>query len=385
MRTMHPVVLRGCSTWDRHLLPDDEFRSRVRDIQQRMQAENVDGMLVFGSSAHYGALCYFSNYVPKLEWAMVYIPQSGAPSLLVRVLATRDLPGIQSETWVEDIRAAHDLEVLLERLVTGADGRSPVRVMGLYGDRWLPSPLYARISAVLARHGVPVRDVQPMVDALMWRKRPRELRALREACAILGAAVQTAVQQPDHVYATHRLLAAERVAWDMGARDVRTMFSLDGGVTFGPFETHGTTVRDPLIFYMAVQYQGYWAGGFVTAGQTPSPLYEKCRQALDDVQSSLRPGLAVADVYTMVQERTSPHPWHPVLEGAVGHGIGLFLEEGPRWTASACAKLEANGVYSLQVGLAAPADGGHAAILSRMVAVTDKAVEVLWDSDAYGR
>ncbi len=49
----------------------------------------------------------------------------------------------------------------------------------------------------------------------------------------------------------------------MGAQEVRTLFSFDGGRTLRPFLVPFDKVIDTLQVYLSVRFNGYWAEGHV--------------------------------------------------------------------------------------------------------------------------
>ena len=97
--------------------------------------------------------------------------------------------------------------------------------------------------------------------------------------------------------------------------------------------------------------------------------------ALSALIASVRPGVPASDLHAQAAATLAPYKLHPVLGGSVGHGIGLSLHEGAEFTAAANAALIEDGVYALQVGVAA-ASAGHA-VVSAIVRATANGAEVL--------
>jgi Xaa-Pro aminopeptidase len=213
---------------------------------------------------------------------------------------------------------------------------------------------------------------------LMRRKSARELAAMREACATLGAAVTAMGEaQQSGAHATDVILAGEHAAHRRGAQDVRTLFSLDGGRTLRPFDTGVARAVDPLQVYVAVRHLGYWAEGFVVATASPSSCLRGAGDVLRYAIEMIEPGRRCGDVgrgITEVIEHLRPHP---VTTKTQGNSIGLALEEHPLIAAECDDAFEAGGVYSLRVGLC---DERDSAIVSAMVAVHEHGREVLWSS-----
>ena len=61
MITMHNVVKRGRTVWDRSLLPDDEYGERVRLVREAMAREGIDALVGIGHTASYGSLTYLTR------------------------------------------------------------------------------------------------------------------------------------------------------------------------------------------------------------------------------------------------------------------------------------------------------------------------------------
>ena len=115
-------------------------------------------------------------------------------------------------------------------------------------------------------------------------KSPRELAIIREGCAILDAATK-ALAEANSAGAgiTAAVLEAERAAYHLGAQDVRTLFSVDGGRTLRPFEEPIDSTVDPLQAYIAVRHVGYWAEGFVFLSGSEEPILARAAEALKTV------------------------------------------------------------------------------------------------------
>jgi Xaa-Pro aminopeptidase len=94
----------------------------------------------------------------------------------------------------------------------------------------------------------------------------------------------------------------------------------------------------------------------------------------------VKPGARAGDLFVVATEALAPYPLHPVLNGSVGHGIGLALDEPPDLRAGSDAELAEDGVYTLQVGIA-DAEAGNA-IVSAIVRNTSDGAEVLLRSAA---
>src|SRR5262249_6300971 len=105
MITMHNVVKRGRTVWDRALLPEDEYGSRVRALREALDADVFVGV---GHTASSGALTYLTGNVPPLGWMAVVVGREAAPCRATGG-GSRDLPFLSTQTWISDIRPSASL------------------------------------------------------------------------------------------------------------------------------------------------------------------------------------------------------------------------------------------------------------------------------------
>ena len=378
MLTMHSTLLIGPYDWDAQLLPKEEFRERIRDLWASISAEDVAAAVVYGDSRNHAELGYLSNFVPKLGPAFMFIPREGEPRLLVSG-APNMLPAARRLTWIEKVEPLRDagktaLQWINESAPAG-ESTSRRRVALIGGDA-MRAALYRPFIDAFGSENVPA-DVTSALRALMRHKRPCELALMREACAILTAAKNALAESARFgVGVTAAILEAERAAYHSGARDVRTLFSLDGGGTLRPFEAPVYTAVDPLQAYIAVRYAGYWVEGFVFVARSPHPAWTQANQALKAVIEIAKAGTPCRELANLVEERIKPYGPHPMTASNVGNSIGYFLEEAPQLLKTSDDALEAGSVYTLRVGAS---DGReHHAIASAIIAVHEQATDVLW-------
>ena len=119
------------------------------------------------------------------------------------------------------------------------------------------------------------------IRALMRTKRPQELKVIRQGCVIIAAMAEALKKA--HVAGrgvTASVIEAEHVGSKMGAQEVRTLMSLDGGKTLRPFLVPVDKVVDPLQVYLSVRVNGYWAEGHVPLSKSANPAADKARAAL---------------------------------------------------------------------------------------------------------
>src|SRR5215831_20713182 len=117
----HSVLKRGCSTWDRQAMPQEEFQVRLDAARREMAQENLDSLVIYGDNYSFADLCYLTNYFPKVRGGIAVVPRSGTLALLLNI-GSRDVPFAKTLTWVEDVRASNNV---------GADGAKLLKEKGL--------------------------------------------------------------------------------------------------------------------------------------------------------------------------------------------------------------------------------------------------------------
>ena len=59
-----------------------------------MDQNGWKAVLVYGDVREHAALAFFSNFIPRVRWAMALLPRSG-DARLVCAMSTRDLPAMR--------------------------------------------------------------------------------------------------------------------------------------------------------------------------------------------------------------------------------------------------------------------------------------------------
>ena len=379
--TMHSTMLIGPYDWNSERLPQAEFRERIQTLWTGLADRSCAAAVVYGDSRNHAELGYLSNFVPKLGPAFMFIPRKGEPRLLVSG-APNMLPAARRLTWIEKVEPLRDAGKMVLQWIneSAGSGESAARhSIALIGGDSMRSALYRPLVEAFGPENVPV-DVTASLRVVMRHKRPLELAAMRDGCAILTAAKNALAEAArSGAGVTAAILEAERSAYHSGAQDVRTLFSLDGGRTLRPFEGPVESCVDPLQVYIAVRYAGYWVEGFVLVARSPHPPCSQASEALKAVIEIAKDGTPCRRLVSLAEEKIKPYRSHAMTEGNIGNSIGLFLAEAPQLSGTGDATLEAGCVYTLSVG-ASDGQKRHA-IVSAMLAVNQDGNEILWSTN----
>jgi Xaa-Pro aminopeptidase len=372
MQTMQPSIMLGSYVWAQDRLPIDEFQLRLDDLKLHMRREGWKGVLVYGDAREHAALAFLSNFIPRMRWGMALLARDGEPRLLCS-MSTRDLPAMRTMTWIADVRSGWEWEKAFDPWFERMEGEAAA--FGTVGFDRMPPTLHQSVRRSLGGR-VSLRRADEVVTIPRGAKRPRELSMVRNACTVLDAAVAAFIENWRKSHAPETAaLDAERVARSMAAQDVRTLVSLDGGRTLVPFQGRFDTHAAPLVGYIAVKVAGYWADMFVTAGVQETAAARRTEEALGALVAAIKPGVSGGEIHDRAAAVLGPLPLHPVLGGSVGHGIGLSLHEGKEFCQGSTAMLDADGIYSLQAGIADEQSGN--VLISAIVRNTARGAEVL--------
>jgi Xaa-Pro aminopeptidase len=374
MQTMHPSIMLGSYVWAQDRLPQDEFGLRLDGLRAVMDRHGWAAVLVYGDAREHAALAYFSNFIPRMRWGMALLPCTGDARLLCS-MSTRDLPAMRTMTWIADVMSGWEWDKAFGPWFERCKGEKTVE-LGTVGFDLMAPALHDSARRSLGERFT-LQRADDILAAASRHKRPRELTMMRASCKVLEAAARTFAESwRNKPVPENAALDVERVARSLAAQDVRTLVSLDGGRTLVPYQGRFEEKAVPLVGYIAVKVAGYWADLFVTVPERgATPLVRHAEAALDRLIAGMRRGAHTAALHATAVEALQPFALHPVLGGSSGHGIGLSLDEQPKFCAAEDHVLPADGVYTLQVGIA-DAKEGHV-LISAVVRNTAKGADVL--------
>lgn len=371
MLTVHPSIVLGSYLWDEERLPRDEFDIRMSAIRQAMTERGWAGALVYGDAREHAALAYFSNFIPRMRWAMALFPAKGEPMLLAS-MSSRDMPAMRTMTWLPDVKSGWEwgwFDQWIGKLGTGG------KIGAINLDQMTPL-LFGSVSKSLGDRFV-IESADDVLVAARQHHRPRELALIREA------AVSTTHARDAFLTAwrggadlERSALAGERAARGAAAQDVRTLVSRDQGATLQPYAARFQDLPKNLLAYLAVKHLGYWCETFVCDGASAA-LRLACEGALDELLGGLKAGASLSGLATQAQAALGPRSLHPVLTGRFGRRIGLSLDEGASINQGASGAIENNVVYALNAGAQ---DGEAGYVASALALVKNGRCEVIFRS-----
>ena len=255
MQTLQPSIKSGRNVWNQEALPQEEFQSRVQQLQAAMTAKGLDLAFVYGRAFNGKAdQAYLSNFVVRLAGASaVAVPREGAPALFFEG-AARGLPSLKQTTWVDDVRAGSTVGDLCSKYLEGTQAKS----VGLVGVR--PQRPFQQFRALReALKGRQVSDNDRLVSDLRRVKSERELGRMRKAGSAV-AAMFAAIRGPK-VKLTERAVEAEgRLAARLqGAEDVRLLLMRPGDWALRLAGDVPIKKGERILVYASAEMDRYWA------------------------------------------------------------------------------------------------------------------------------
>jgi Xaa-Pro aminopeptidase len=371
MRTMHPCIMIGSYGWEQDRVPRDEFQIRIDALHRVMEERDLAAALIYGDAREHAALAWFSNFIPRLRWAMALLPRKGEPRLLTS-MSPRDIPAMRQMTWIPDVASGWNWESAFDPWLAGL-GAAAGRIGTVGFDLMRPALLHSLERSLGNRFSLQAVDADV---ELVRSRRPRELSLVREACKVVeagAAAMRNAWRGGLGNEAA--ALEGERVARALAAQDVRTLVSFDGGRTLSPFRGTFADRAAPFLGYIAVKHMGYWAELFVSEADPASEVATRTEAGLSALLRSIGTDRAAAVLHKRATDALGSYALHPVLDGSVGRRIGLSLHEGGELRADTSEELARGDVYALHVGCYDPQAGG--AVASTMITLSPEGYEIL--------
>ena len=339
----HSVLKRGCSTWDKQQMPEEEYQRRLESLRQQIARQGLDALVIYGDNYNYADLCYLTNYFPKVRGGIGIIPRSGPIALLLNI-GSRDVPFAKSLTWVDDVRASGQVgrdaaEILKQKGL----GRAKVGVMD--SGKGFPLPQLEELKESLPQ--VKWQPSHSVLQQMRLQKSARELAALRQAGRVLNEICHEAQEFIQQGRKEYEVVAdIDRLARDKGVEDIRIL--VGEGRLQPPSFRMTTSVGNHWAVYLAIQHERYWAESGRTYVLSSEPklqsAYQKGQEIVAQMAMQLKPDNAVKAIDEAARGRLGEFYATAAIYG-LGNGIGLN-----QWEAPFLSEDEARQVGALSTG-----------------------------------
>ncbi|NDC63792.1 MAG: aminopeptidase P family protein [Planctomycetia bacterium] len=206
--------------------------------------------------------------------------------------------------------------------------------------------------------GVEYVDIEPDLLRLRRRKDADELELLRRAIGAAGAMVAKAREIVRPGVTELEVFSALQAAAVASCGEMLTGTGNDYacGVRGGPPRVRACAAGELYILDLGPSYRGYWAdiARVIAVDGRPTDqqvaAWRHVCEALRIVERMARPGVRCRDLYEAAREWLAAAPvgsWSSHL----GHGIGLFVHEGPHLNPHWDDTLEAGDVIAVEPAL----------------------------------
>lgn len=327
-------------------IPKEEFQQRICNLREKMKAENLDILFVYGDEYRKENLRYVSNYWPIFERGGMFLEVERDPVVLcapegeqvAREMSVWDdvrmLPDFLCVTVPDtiDYPQAHytSFQSLAEEIGGGINKK-----LGIVGMDAMPASLLRVIEDAFQSEIV---DANSILYELRKTKTENEIACLQEAARIADESMKT-IMQADIIGKTEKAVCgiAEGKAREEGAEHI--IFTVFGsGARTATIVGRPTEKRiedgDMIMFALAVQYEGYVATCEAPfAVGTPSEQTKRVIDVLIHASAAglphLKAGLPMKEFVKAVRkyfrdEGLEEYDVYPPL-----HGIGCAEAESP--------------------------------------------------------
>lgn len=345
-----------------------EFAQRVKNTQKAMQDAGLDILLTYGNEAEPQYVRYYSDYWPSFESAMVMIPLSGDPILLIgpeSLTMAQYWSVIERIERIKLLRESSEPEYPGEKLNSlynlFGEHLSPAsnRRIGICGYPLMYAPVYQGILQAASAFGCEVVRSEQLVIRQKLIKSPAEIEIMRHAAKISEAACIKVIQNlRPGMTETQVVAIAEAEIRALGAEnEAYPMWVLSGSNTTHaigrPAPDRVIDKNDLVMLQIGARVSGYASsfGRPVIIGKIPNDaraLVETGLEAHLRTFDWLKSGTPAREVDRLYREFLKNHGAEDCNLYGPCHGTGLMEGEHP-W-------IEANSDYLLEPGLTFMAD-----------------------------
>lgn len=344
---LHQPHLRALS------FPVEEYRARLRRVQREMAALDLDALLCHTPAN----VCYLTGFEAVLwfKYVLAIVPREGEPVLLAQDF---EMPNACATVWCAD-RVSYPCygdPIAVTRDLLRQRGLARKR-LGIELNRWSMSvPTWQKLRAALS--SARLVDATAVLDRVKAIKSSAEIAVMRRSAALTSRGMIAARRAVRSRCRDQDVAAA---AYDVMIRGGSEYMALDPIVTVGsrssiPHSTHRRVVIGrgaPVLLEVGACVHRYSTASMRAAMTRPVSaemrhLYEACRESVDTVVRSIRPGINGDSIARRADRVMAPFVRDYVWHGCYGYSLGLGFP--PDW--NDCSALIQRGVdRALRAGM----------------------------------
>lgn len=379
MDTLHTVLNRGCSIWDRTRMPEDELRQRLGRVRAGMKERNVDLLLVYGDSWKFGHLAYVSHFIPKNRGALAVIPLEGEPALVIQE-PSRNNPFSSTLTWIQEVHSVGKFAQGISEAIK-ATGLKPKRVGLAAVEEQLNIREWRELGKLF--ENVEWCDMGDHLSSLRVVKSPVEVALVKETTRILEEALARFEQTASPGQKEYQIMAElEREARRRGVEDFRLLLARSSNPKVGlrPAADSALQKGEAILILVAASYQRYWAelGQTFCLGRPPEEIaknYELASRVLHRLVEGTKAGDSSLSSMSCLSEVPASTARDSLQAYGLGNGVGLDLNEEPSLGKERNRAIKSGMVLTLRACFTGEQSGS--ALISRPYLVTESGLESL--------
>jgi hypothetical protein len=244
----------GPYDWHETKVPRRIYDARLDALRAVMREGGLAGTILSGSTFDDGAIAWLTGFTPKLGPAYALVPLAGQPRLLFSG-GPGMRPSAQRLTWLEDVAA-------LKSLTSDLSAWDCPKPWGLVEDAGLSAVAMHAIGHVHGGHvhgGMPT-DLTAAMDRLRRVPEAAVKPLIHRGAEILGL-IETSLIETAAPTRWEARLAAEQLAFDLGAQDLRLRLSAIEGGRPEPVDPDGAALPEQAALTIALRADGYWLLG----------------------------------------------------------------------------------------------------------------------------
>ena len=349
-------------------IPNEEFRERIKRIQNELAKRDLDALITFGNEAEPQNVRYLSDYWPAFETASVLVPVEGDPILVI---------GPESETFargwstIEKIRRVlvyressepeypGEKLISFEELFDEASKGKGIARLGIVGYSIMPVPMYEAMRK--AMKGKKIVRADDILINMRMIKSENEIKLMREAYRLSAIGMEASLKAAKPGITELQLIAEAEYAMRANGAEA-TGFPV--WCLSGPNTTHAigrSSHRKIKKGEMVQLCIGARVGGYsssisraFTLGHMSDEVKKLIKIGLEAEKKTIevmKAGIVAKEVALQVKELVEKRGYGDYLLYGPCHGTGLLECEHPWIEENSDWELEENMVFSVDTFL----------------------------------
>lgn len=329
-------------------IPVEEFKDRIKSVQNKMIEEKLDIVMTFGNETEPQYVRYFSDYWPSFETAGVFIPMKGKPTLLIgpeSFTYSKAWSKIENIKRLKEYRESSEPEYPGDVLTTFNDLFKEVinttsnRRIGIVGYPLMPTPIYKSILKNAKLFNCKVVRAENLVIDMKQIKSRNEIDIMRNAASISEKAFENVLSVIKPGMTEAQVVGeAENFIRKFGAEsEAYPMWCISGDNTNQAIArpTHRVIKEHELV-----QIQiGARLGGYASSIGRPIVFRDASKEIINlmkigleaqkTVMQNLREGVEAKKIDAIYREFLKKNNAEDCMLYGPCHGIGLMEGEHP--------------------------------------------------------